>query len=68
MIRAIIICILCLVCAADVTADGISNPTTQFVGNMGEGINNGGHAGGGGGGCVGAANFADGCAIAVFGH
>lgn len=68
MKKIISIFALCLLCSSSVVADGISNPATQFVGNMGEGVNNGGHAGGGGGGCVGAADFSDGCAIAVFGH
>lgn len=57
-----------LVFAGLARGDGIRNPGTQFVGNMGEGPSNSG------GGvapppnpCTGAADFSDGCAMALFG-
>lgn len=61
--------------AGTAMGDGISNPTVPGVYGIGGGINqfDGGISGGGGGGppanpCTGAANFSDGCAVAVFGH
>lgn len=68
MKTAVLLAILALFAGAAM-GDGIVNPGTQFMGNMNEGISNPG--GGGGpppGACSGAADFSDGCAIAIFGH
>lgn len=37
-VAAIIMLVLC--CSSSGIADGISNPGTQFIGNMGEGVSN----------------------------
>ena len=61
---AFVVVILC--------ALGATMSVAQYIGGQ-SGLSNlkggaSGGGGGGGGGCVGAADFSDGCAIAVFGH
>lgn len=61
--------LMALALSADTMADGIWNPVATSGAVWGDGPNNAqGMGGGSAGGCTGAANFSDGCAIAVFGH
>lgn len=65
VVLALVFLGLTTVAVAQIAGSGSIGPTflrrDLGIGGMGTG-------GGSGGGCVGAVNFADGCAIAVFGH
>lgn len=61
MMRRIALALALILASGDVIADGIVNPTTQFIGNMGEGISNSGTGGSGPVSCSNALDFTQAC-------